>query len=312
MRVLLTGATGFVGQHLQLALPGSLDVWSVARTVPHGPRTQRLDITDAAAVSALLAELRPQVVVHLAAIAQAGAHPPGRLRAVDVDGAAHVADAAWSAVPGARVIAVSTGYVYGETPHAATEATPCAPVGAYAEAKAEMERVVRSLGRGRDLCVPRPFNHAGPGQSTDYAVAAFADKVARLERAAAPPVLSVGDLTAVRDLSDVRDLARALAWLVTAPTAPPVVNLCSGHGRAMGAVLDGLLARSTLDPRAVEVASTGRSRLRRSVGAPTRARQLGLPAPRAFEHTLTDVLAEARARVSPAGAATPTAATGPG
>jgi len=287
VRLLITGASGFVGRHLTAVLPARIRWQGLGRR--DCDNIVSVDILDHSSLRSVIAQSSPDVVVHLAAVAQSGGEE-AVLRRVNVDGAVHVAEATWMAAPDARLIVASTGYVLGETAAAADESVPLAPIGAYAESKAEMERVLARLAGSRALHVVRPFNHAGPGQASTYAVTAFAQKVLKSARFGVP--IKVGDLTAVRDLSDVRDLAKVLAWMVQAPDLPPLLHVCSGRPRTMKDVLDAFLVRAGIDPTTARVHSEGRSRLRRNVGNPALCRRLVPVVPRSLEHTLDDVWAQ--------------------
>ncbi len=123
--------------------------------------------------------------------------------------------------PFPRVLLASTGYVYGNTERErpAQETDPIGPLwkyGAYADSKMEMENVAKAY---RGLAVTaRAFAHTGPGQTAAFAVPAFARQIARMERGLEPPELRVGNLDALRDLMDVRDVVRAYALLMNSDT----------------------------------------------------------------------------------------------
>jgi len=256
-----------------------------------------MDVLDASTMREAVRETRPDAVVHLAAVAQAGADL-ATLRRVNIDGAVHVAEATWAEAPGARLIVASTGYVLGETgQEPADERSPVAPVGPYATSKAQMEQALCRLARGRSVHIVRPFNHTGPGQSASHAVPAFAQKVHALPESGFR--LQVGDLTAVRDLSDVRDLADVLVWLAQAADPPPLLHVCSGVGRPMAEVLDALLLRAGLGRDDLRVDTQGHSALRRNVGDPGLCRSRVPVRPRPWGQTLDDVWAAVRASGSP-------------
>ncbi len=290
MRILVTGASGLVGRAVLAVLPDTATTFTLSRATGPGPRHRSVDITRPEAVASAVADVAPDCVVHLAAVAQAGPDPDTRLFEVNVDGAVHVAEALWRARPDARLVAVSTGYVLGETDGPADEASPVRPVGAYAESKARMEQALRALSVGRDLCIVRPFNHTGPGQSSSYAVPAFAEKVAALAAGNGLRRLEVGDLSAVRDYGDVRDLGRVLAKLTALPEPPPLLHVCSGVGRSMGSVLEDLLWMVGVSADSVDLQARGHSPLRSNIGDPSLLRRLGLPTSRPWTTTLADVL----------------------
>ena len=275
MRILVTGATGFVGRHLAERLASTVELHTTARSPGAGDRHHRLDLLDAEAVRELVRQLRPDVVVHLAALAGARARDEARLRAVNVNAAVGLAQSLWSVRPDARLLAVSTGYVHGETSEPAGADAPVRPVGAYARSKAAMEQALAALAGGQDLCIVRPFNHTGPSQPESYVVPAFITRAQQVLRGTERG-LDVGDLTAVRDLADVRDLAAGLARLAVLPEVPPVVPVCSGEARSMEQVLAMVLTCVGLEPGRVQIESSGRSVLRRNVGDPSLARTLGI------------------------------------
>jgi GDP-4-dehydro-6-deoxy-D-mannose reductase len=250
-----------------------------------------VDLLDTAAVCSVVQEVRPDVVLHLAAISQVRGHSGAAIRALNVDASVQLADALWQAVPEARLVALSTGYVHGETRVPADEQAALEPVGPYAESKAELERALRAASGGRDLCLVRPFNHTGPGQPTGFAVPAFLESIRAVCEGRADAI-RVGDLTATRDLADVRDLADGLAGLCRWTQVPPVLQICSGRGRTMGEVLDLLRQQVGGRAQAVPVQASGRSDLRRCVGNPALAHRLGIRS-RPLSDTLADMVAEA-------------------
>lgn len=285
MRLLITGATGLVGRHLIAALPSGTAWVGLSRR--GGDGIVPADVLDVGSMRRAVREARPDAVVHLAAVSQAGTDL-GHLQRVNIDGAVHVAEATWAEAPRARLIVASTGYVLGETGRdPADERAPLAPVGAYATSKAQMEQALCRLARGRSLHILRPFNHTGPGQASTHAVPAFAHKVHALP--SSDFQLQVGDLTAVRDLSDVRDLAEVLVWLTRAAEPPPLLHVCSGVGRPMGDVLEDLLQLAGVSREQVKIDARGRSPLRHNVGDPGLCRARVPVRPRSWRQTLRDV-----------------------
>src|SRR5260370_21973371 len=98
-----------------------------------------------------------------------------------------------------------------------------------------------STGDGLDIVRARPFNHFGPRQSPDFAVPSFARQLAEIARGSRPPVLETGDLSAERDLTDVRDVASAYMLLMERGRRGEAYNVASGTSRSMRAVLDELV-----------------------------------------------------------------------
>ncbi|MGH7122109.1 MAG: NAD-dependent epimerase/dehydratase family protein [Acetobacteraceae bacterium] len=307
-RILITGAAGFAGRHLLvLAAQRFPEVRLLATGEHEQPGIRRLDVTNMAAARAVIADFRPDAVVHLAAVAAVAEANRAGLRTwhVNLGGTCRLARAVLEAAPGAAFLFASSAAVYGRSflPGAPlSEAAPLAPFDTYGATKAAAEMALSAMvSEGLRLIRLRPFNHIGPGQSGAFAIGAFAAQIARIEAGKQPPVLAAGSLEACRDFLDVRDVcAGYLAALERADTLESgiAINLASGTARRLSSVLDELLALARV-PIAVE---TDPLRLRRtdlpiSVGDATRAaRLLGWRPAIPWPKTLADLLADCRMR----------------
>jgi GDP-4-dehydro-6-deoxy-D-mannose reductase len=254
LRVLVTGATGFVGRHLLDALRAAGHE-PIAAGGPHDPPPAiALDILDAGAVRRVVEGAAPQAIVHLAGqafVPQSVADPLGTL-AVNAGGTAHVLEAARAV--GARVLVVSSAEVYGiQRPERMPldESAVVRPGNPYAASKLAAEAYGLAWQRsfGLDVVVARPFNHIGPGQDPRFVVPSFARQLADIA-AGAPAVMHVGNLEAQRDFLDVRDVAAAYVLLVANGRAGEVYNICSGRTVAIREVLRQLI---TIARVAVEI-----------------------------------------------------------
>jgi GDP-4-dehydro-6-deoxy-D-mannose reductase len=268
--ILVTGGAGFAAGHLMdrlLAPAGGADAPRVVawhRPGGHPPPAaapgvawRGVDLLDADAVHAAIAADPPDRVYHLAGATHQGksfAQPTDVLR-VNAMGTDHLLRALARHAPQARALVTSTGFVYQPAETAANEDAPLRPASPYALSKLAQEMVARHAGATTSVAVIvcRPFNHLGPRQTADYFAPNFARQIAAIARGQAEPVLRVGNLTARRDLSDVRDVVRAYVGLMAEGTPGEVYNVCSGQAVAVRDVLDGLIGLIALSGVRVDV-----------------------------------------------------------
>jgi GDP-4-dehydro-6-deoxy-D-mannose reductase len=236
MRVLITGASGFVGRWLARHCAEAGDEvigLSRAGMSPVGA-TIALDLTDAAAVAATLAEVQPEAIYHLAALSHVGRSwlQPADTLAQNVGSAVALLEGIRAQAPDARVLWASTCEVYG--PPAALpvpEDAPLAPANPYAVSKTagDMLAGVYADAHGLSILRTRPFNHVGPGQLPIFIVSSLAQQAAqaRVDAARALKIVT-GNPDTRRDYTDVRDVCRAYRQLVTSPAAAGIYNVASG------------------------------------------------------------------------------------
>jgi GDP-4-dehydro-6-deoxy-D-mannose reductase len=280
-RVLVTGAAGFVGGHLRAELEDAF--------VPFEG-----DVLDPAALSGAVRDA--DAVVHLAAESSVAASWEDAFRSwrVNVDGTANVLAAVRAERPEARVLLASTCEVYGNAARIPTpEAEPTRPVSPYAASKAAAELACSVS--GLDVVVARAANHEGPGRDERFAVGSWARQLARLE-AEGGGTLLVGDLSAGRDILDVRDVCRAYRLLLDPTVRAGTYNVASGETVSMARVVELLVGLARVP---VEV-ERDESRVRpaeipRLAGDPSRVRAAtGWRPEIPLEQTLADALAAAR------------------
>jgi GDP-4-dehydro-6-deoxy-D-mannose reductase len=288
--VLITGAAGFAGTHLTAVLEeGGVEVTALSGDV------RELDV-----LREQIAAARPDAIAHLAGLASV-AQAWGAERAVwDVNatGTLNLLLAARDVAPGARVLIVSSAEVYGSVPearHPIGEDEPLVPLSPYGVSKVAAELVAAQS--PLDVAIARPFNHLGPGQDTRFAIPSFCAQIASIERGAQPPRIEVGNLSARRDFSDVRDVVDAYRMLLEPGGPRGPFNIASGTAHAVGEILDRLLALARVP---IEVV-VDESRLRPSdvpalCGDATRLRDaLGWVPTHPLERTLADTLEYHRA-----------------
>jgi GDP-4-dehydro-6-deoxy-D-mannose reductase len=317
MKILLTGASGFVGPHLAEALRklcgGDSEIIATGIVPGQRPRlgaVMALDVTDHVALDTVIKTKRPTHVIHLAGIAApsaANADPEASWR-VHLYGTLALARAILKSAPDCWLIHIGSGMVYGESAKTGLpldETALLAPIDEYSATKAAADLALGALTKSGLKCVRlRPFNHTGAGQSEAFVVPAFAMQIARIEAGLAPPVIHVGNLDAQRDFLDVRDVATAYALVVKnleprqSALSGTVLNIASGVPRRIADILDSLVAMSRA-PIAIEPDSARQrpSDLPIIVGNASRARGLLQWHPtHVFEDTLAAVLDDCRAR----------------
>ena len=305
-RILVTGAGGFVGGWMTARLTPALPGVAVL-AVGHGGSDGALDVTRAADVEALVHRFCPTAVIHLAGVSSlVKARAEARVAwNVNLFGTLNLAEAVMRHAPDARFVQAGSSEVYGGSFNAAggmvDESTPLAPLNPYATTKASADLLLGEMAEaGLHSVRVRPFNHTGPGQTTAFAVPAFAAQIAAIERGEREPVMRVGNLDARRDFLDVRDVVEAYFLAATVPSLPRgiVLNVASGEPRRIGDVLDTLLTMSRVAIRVEHDPALMRpSDVPVTAGNAARARDLLSWRPRIpWETTLRDVLDDQRHR----------------
>lgn len=241
-RTLLTGAAGFTGQYVARALAErGHEVHALVHgspaEVPGGVASvHEADLADFDGVSGILEAVRPDHVVHLAAIAFVAHEDVEQMYRSNVVGSRQLLEALDRAShKPTSVVLASSANVYGNAREGVQdESTPLAPANDYGVSKVAMEYVA-SLYRPRlPLIVVRPFNYTGRGQSSDFIV----PKIVAHARERAP-IIELGNLDVARDFSDVRVVAEAYARMVCAPNAiGGTYNICSGQAVSLRHILD--------------------------------------------------------------------------
>jgi GDP-4-dehydro-6-deoxy-D-mannose reductase len=277
MRILVTGATGFAGSHLAEALlskPGVRVVGLSRRG--EWPADQRhlagrvellgVDLCDGGAVEAALRAVEPEQIFHVAGYAHVGrsfqepdAAWSGNLAATR---SLYEAVARWGGKP--RVLFVGSGLVYGDSDDPETprrEDLLLRPNSPYATSKSAADLLSYQFTRdpGLHVVIARPFNHIGPRQAPDFAVANFARQVVAIERGEKPPLMETGNLSPRRDLTDVRDTVMAYDLLMQHGRSGEAYNVGTGQVYSMHTVLDRLLALAGLTVELRQKASLLRS-----------------------------------------------------
>lgn len=324
MRVLITGVSGFVGGHMvdllraeapQAEIVG-LDSRPGNRARALGIEIVKADLQDPVSVRQALEQVRPDRLVHLAAQSspqRSWEDPAGTLK-TNLLGLLHLLEAARTLSLEPRLLVVGSAEEYGLVqPHEMPlrEEAPLRPTSPYAVSKVAQGFLALqyALSLGLPIVRTRTFHHTGPRRGEQFAESSFARQLAEIEAGRRPPWVEVGNLDAVRDFTDVRDVVRAYWALLDRGAPGEVYNVCSGRGVKMTDLLEELVALSGLE---VEI-RVDPSRLRPLdvpvvVGDPSRLRAAtGWHASIPLSRTLRDLLDHWRERVGVA----PAPASGP-
>ncbi len=298
MRVLITGASGFVGRHLvrRLLAEGaqiSATFWEDSPSLP-GVELFEADILDGQALARVVEGTRPEAVIHLAGLAHVGeswTRMEDYFR-VNVLGTENVLRAA----RGTRVLVASSAEVYGAVPESEqpiAEDRPVTPGSPYALTKAAAERLALAFADGRAVIV-RSFNLVGAGQALRFALPSFASQLAAIREGRAEPVIHVGNLSARRDFVHVKAAAEAFALLAHRGEGGTVYNLASGRALSIAEALDRLIRVSgvtaCIQPDPARMRPVDQPLL---VGDASRLEALGWSAEPGFDQAIEDLWSEA-------------------
>ncbi len=253
-RILITGARGYLGQHLfqHLASSPQNDVHGTYRSASQPlPNHHQLDLTDAAATSALLQQLQPDQIYHTAG------NLGGRHGVVDattiwndnLHATLHLYEASLKLKTMPRILFVSSGSIYGQHNGLINESTPLQPGSIYAASKAAADLASYTYWRSLGLPIIRArlFNYVGALLPETTALGSFAHRIVRLEQLnQTPAILEVGNLTAERDYLPIHDVISAFTLLMEKGTPGEAYNLASGISHPMQWYLDQLLIHARL------------------------------------------------------------------
>ncbi|AUT60273.1 GDP-mannose 4,6 dehydratase [Paraburkholderia terrae] len=271
-RVLITGAHGFTGAYVREELVSA--GYQVTGTCIGGlPREGevRLDITSMDDCRHVIETVRPDFIVHLAAISFVAHEVPLDMYQVNVLGTLNLLQAC--ADVGHRpdkILIVSSANVYGNAGGVIDESITPAPVNHYAASKLAMENLVRTWFDRLPIVMVRPFNYTGRGQAARFLIPKIVWHFVNRR-----PVIELGNLDVARDFSDVRTVAKLYRSLLESDAQSEVVNICSGKPYTLEEVIDMVREASghNLDVQ-VNPAFVRENEVKTLVGSPDKLRQL--------------------------------------
>lgn len=234
-RALVTGINGFTGRYMAAELQANgYEVIGTGSQPSAAPDYHQVDLADGPGLRALLAELQPDVIVHLAAIAFVGHGAADAFYQVNLTGTRNLLEAiaACGKTPECVLIA-SSANVYGNVSEGMLdEHTPPAPANDYAVSKLAMEYMAKLWCDRLPIVITRPFNYTGVGQAENFLLPKI---VSHFQRKA--PAIELGNLDVWRDFSDVRAVVRAYRGLIEARAVGQTVNVSSGITHSLREVI---------------------------------------------------------------------------
>lgn len=302
-RALITGISGFVGDHLARHLVEK--GWQVAGYDIRPPRVKcefySGDLADMHAIEAAVRQSAPDVVFHLAGILKSDSHE--ELYKAHVFGTISLMDAIMASGLSPTVIVASSSAVYGSGNgrRRITEKTELKPQTHYALSKAAQELVALRYFHAHGLRVigVRTFNLLGPGLSAEMACSAFARQIALAEKSRKPSVISTGNLDAKRDFVDVRDAVRAYEMIARKGKPGEIYNVCAERADSIGECLSILLKQAEVRVEAVvDPAKVQRNDVPIQIGSARKLMDATKWSPRiGLKKSLSDLLNDWRKRV---------------
>jgi len=273
MRVLITGITGFVGSHLTEFLldKSEIEVFGIERWRSKTDNIEHLrsritmyecDMRDASSVRQVIAAVKPDRIVHLAAqsFVPMSWSAPSETMVTNTVGQLNVLEAVREVGIAPRILIAGSSEEYGlayEHELPIKETNPLRPLSPYAVSKVAQDLLGFQYAQSYKMHIirTRAFNHSGPRRGDVFASSNFSKQIALIEAGLQEPILHVGNLDARRDYSDVRDIVRGY-WLALEHGEPgEVYNLCSGKDYAIQEIVDILLSLTSkeiqvkVDPR---------------------------------------------------------------
>lgn len=270
-KLLVTGLSGFVGQHIQVQVPQQ---WQLMQP-------GALDVLDSDSLDHCLAQGCPDAVIHLAGqtFVPESFRDPERTLQVNLLGTLNLLQALKRHKFSGNFLYVSSGDVYGLVKEDAlpiTEHRAPQPRNPYAVSKASAELLCQqwSYQEPWRIMVARPFNHIGTGQRADFVIPSVARQLALIKQGAQEPRIEVGDVDVTRDFLDVRDVISAYFYLLKDGQSGQVYNVCSGQELRIRDLINRMAGLAGLQVELVQDASRLRpSEQRRVLGSAQKLQQ---------------------------------------
>lgn len=237
-KVLLTGCDGFTGKYVEKELLAN--GYQVTGLVHKNAKANQIacDLTDKAELVECLKQVKPDYIIHLAALSFVGHKEPKEFYDVNVFGTINILEAAQEAkLSLKKVILASSANIYGNPKdiNVIKENTPPSPVNHYAMSKLAMEHMAKLWFDKFPIIITRPFNYTGPNQEAHFLVPKI---VTHFKQNCTG--IELGNLDVSRDFSDVRYVAKVYAQLLGSDARSEIVNICSGEQTALKEIISSM------------------------------------------------------------------------
>jgi len=234
MRVLITGINGFTGVYLEKLLRSyDFQVFGTTIDEPLKDTHLKCDITNIDDVQEVLNEIRPDYIIHLAAISFVASDPMKTYK-VNVFGTLNILDSLVKLKLGPKkIILASSAAVYGNQQGSLSESNFPIPINHYGNSKLVMENMAKNYFEKLNILIVRPFNYTGVGQENHFLIPKIISHYASRKK-----TIELGNIEVFREYNDINDIARAYYKLLIEDFHSQTLNLCSGRSYSISQILD--------------------------------------------------------------------------
>lgn len=253
-KILITGCSGFLGGYLlkEYSKEDNVEIFGITEIKDFcsvDMEVINIDIRDGEKLDGIVRKIKPEAVFHFAAISNVGFSWKNPALTYDVNflGSSNLLESLRKYSPNAKILLMSSAEVYkSENVNFINENSPIDISNPYALSKYAMEILGKLYEKnyGMNVLTVRSFNFTGPGQNRSFVISDFSYQIAAIEKGIRPPEIKVGNLSARRDFSDVRDIARYLRIIMGKGDPGKIYNICSGSDYSIEELLNFLLEMS--------------------------------------------------------------------
>lgn len=261
MTYLITGASGFVGQHLIAHLKKQSNAEIIGTYRKRKPNIdanlvtfEQLDMHDSRKMTQLVAHYQPDYIIHLAAESSVGYSWQQPIQSFNnnVNIFLNLLEAVRLSKISCRILSVGSSESYGVVKDSylpLQEASPLNPISPYAVARVAQEMLSKVYieGYGLDIVLTRSFNHTGPRQDARFVIPSFIRRLLDRKESKSKQAIETGELSIIRDFVDVRDVVRAYTLLLEKGKTGEIYNVCSGTGYSLQQIINYLSATIGVD-----------------------------------------------------------------